>query len=81
MTEWSLGMVNKSLEEMKESDIEEYDQTLKMFLLATEAATHFLKNDQEFREKFAQIHAEFIKSPESKSVIEESIKAYEKLKK
>ncbi len=76
MEEWSLGMVNKRLKEMKEGDIEEYNKTLEMFLLATEAATHFLQESPEFRKKFAKIHSDFIKSPESAEVIEDSITAY-----
>ncbi|GAB6137742.1 hypothetical protein [Halanaerobaculum tunisiense] len=76
LTELSIGMVNKELEEVKESDPEEYEETIKMLLLMTEIATHFLQESQEFREAFAKIHTEFLKRPERKQVIEEAITAY-----
>jgi hypothetical protein len=80
LKEMSIGMVSQRLEEMKDGDTAEYDKTLEMLLLMTEVATHFLKENKEFREKFAEIHAEFIKSPESERVIEESIIAYDNFK-
>lgn len=76
LTELSIELANKDLQKMKQADPEKYDQTLELMVLLTEIATHFLQESQEFREKFAQIHAEFLQHPERKQVIQESITAY-----
>ncbi|GAB6100090.1 hypothetical protein JCM16358_19690 [Halanaerocella petrolearia] len=76
--ELSIGMVNKKLKKMEESEPEKYDESLEMILLLTEIATHFLKESKEFREAFAEIHAEFLKYPESRQVIEESIATFKR---
>jgi hypothetical protein len=80
LKEMSIEIVSQHLEEMKDADTKDYDKTLKMILLMTEVAIHFLKESKEFREKFAEIHAEFIKSAESESIIKKSIIAYKNFK-
>ncbi|AGB42091.1 hypothetical protein Halha_2215 [Halobacteroides halobius DSM 5150] len=80
LTELSIGMANEELKEMEASDPEKYDKTLEMIVLMTEIATHFLNESQEFRAAFAKIHAQFLKYPESREVIKESMAAYDDFK-
>ena len=70
-TELTSKMTLDNLKELKSSNPKEYDKTLQAFITATEAATHMLAESKEFRTAFAQIHAEFLKYPESKSIIEQ----------
>lgn len=78
MTELSAKMSLDNLNELKNSNPEEYDETLKMFVAATKVGIQFLKESPEFREAFAEIHAEFLKHPECKQVIEEAFEANNK---
>ena len=75
MTEFSARLAIDNLNELKNSDPKEYDETLKAFIAATEVGIQMLKESQEFRKAFAKIHAEFLKHPESKEVIEKALEA------
>jgi len=75
MTEFSARLAIDNLNELKNSDPKEYDETLKAFIAATEVGIQMLKESQEFRKAFAKIHAEFLKYPESKEVIEKALEA------
>lgn len=76
LTEFSIELANKDLEEMKEADLDKYDQTEEMLVSLTQVATHFLTESPEFRREFAKIHAKFLEYPESRQVIEKSLSAY-----
>jgi len=78
MTEMSTSIINKKLEEMKESNPDQYDQTLKMFINSAKLAINFMKESPEFRNVFDKIHREFLNYPESKKTIKKAIEAGKK---
>ncbi|ADL11678.1 hypothetical protein [Acetohalobium arabaticum] len=71
-TELSAKIALDNLNELKESDPEEYNKTVKAFIAATEVGIKILKESPEFRQAFAEIHAEFLKYPEAKKVIKKA---------
>jgi TRAP-type C4-dicarboxylate transport system substrate-binding protein len=77
-TELSAKMTLDNLNKLKESNPEEYDETIKAFIAATEVGINFLKESPEFRKAFAKIHKEFLKYPECREVIEAGLQANEK---
>ncbi len=73
MTEMSSSIINNQLEEMKESNPDQYEQTLKMFINSAKLAINFMKESPEFRDVFDEIHREFLNYPESKNTIKKAI--------
>ena len=71
-------IANEYVESINDEAPKNLDKMTELFNNLTELAIHMLKTNQEFRLKFAQIHAEYLKYPESRQVIEESINAYNK---
>ncbi len=78
LTEFSSTMANKKLRNIKNSDPEEYEEVLKMFLTASEVVIHFLHESPEFRDAFSRVHNEFMKYPECRASIEQALEAYQK---
>ena len=74
--ELSTTMANNYIEELKKKNPKELDQMILLFNNLSDVVIEILKISPEFRTKFAKIHSEFMKYPESNQVIEESIKAY-----
>ncbi|SKA01008.1 hypothetical protein [Selenihalanaerobacter shriftii] len=79
ITELSAKLTIDNLNQLKESDPKKYDETLKLFIVAAEVGTKMLKESPKFRKVFAEIHAEFLKYPESKEVIETALNANKKI--
>jgi hypothetical protein len=75
MAEFSNGIMKGQFEKLKENP-EKYDNMLQMSLIGLEMGKIFLQESEEFRNSFARLHAEFLKYPESRKVIEESLVAY-----
>lgn len=79
-SELSNKAANKYVEELKKKNPEELDQMILLFNNLSDVVIEILKTSPEFRMKFAKIHGEFLKYPESRDVIEQSLKAYSKYK-
>lgn len=79
-SEMGTSMANGYIENLKSKDPEKLDQIVKMFNNLSELALNILKEDAQFRTNFARIHAEFLKYPECREVIEGSIDAYNQYK-
>lgn len=65
---------------LKNEDPKNLDQITKLFNNLTEVAIHVMRESPEFRSQFARIHAEFLKHPECREVIEGSINAVSQYK-
>jgi hypothetical protein len=61
---------------LKEKEPEKFDQITRLLNNMSEIALQVLQTDAEFRLNFARIHAEFLKYPESRQVIEASINSF-----
>jgi len=70
---FSTEMMNNYLEKIKE-DPQKRENLLKTVLLGTEVGIILLQESEEFREAFGRIHAEFLKYPESKDVLQKAMK-------
>lgn len=75
-----MNMMEKFVSELNESDPDKRNHFLQATLQLFQVSIEALKESPEFRQKFLEIHAEFLKYPESKDMIKESIIAYEKYK-
>lgn len=60
------------LRELKNSEPEQHQYLVNSIVEMAGIATEILKNSPEFRRQFAKIHAEFLKYPECKEVIDEA---------
>lgn len=64
-----------TLRRIRDSDPEEDGNVVTAFVNSLEVAIEFLKGNAEFRDAFARVHAEFMKYPESKEVLQEALRA------
>jgi len=71
-------IANNYLEVLLKKNPKELDEMTNLINNMTEIAIHLLRESPEFRRQFARIHSEFLKYPESREVIEDSIKAFSK---
>ncbi len=75
----AMNIMEKLVNEIKETDSEKRDHFLKSAVSIFEIATDAMRSSPEFREGFARVHSEFLNYPESRETMEQSIKAYKKL--
>ncbi len=71
-----INITEEVLERMKDSTLEGRQQMSKIAAEFTNITIQLLKENPEFRDAFARIHAEFFNYPESEIVIRQAIKAY-----
>ncbi|KNF08400.1 hypothetical protein CLPU_7c00280 [Gottschalkia purinilytica] len=66
------------IKNLKDKDPERLEEINKLICNFTDVAINLLKESSEFRKKFAEIHAEFLKHPECKQVIDETLNSVSK---
>ncbi|MCF8011422.1 MAG: hypothetical protein K9L17_10860 [Clostridiales bacterium] len=71
ITEMSNEMMNEHMENVK-NDPEKYDKVLQMSIKGMELGIIYLRENKQFREVFANLHAEFLKYPECRKVINDA---------
>ena len=71
-----MSLTEKMAQELQEAPPERRDHFLKSSLILFDISLETLKRSPELREKFAQVHSEFLRHPESKDTILQSIQAY-----
>ncbi|MTI70096.1 MAG: hypothetical protein FH751_07595 [Firmicutes bacterium] len=77
--ELQTSMANIYANNLKNENPKNLDEVAKLFNNLAEVSIHLLRENPEFRTQFARVHAEFLKYPESRQVIEDSIQAYKKI--
>ena len=73
----TMHIFEKFIDELKEAEPEKIDHFIKSAVSILEISTEALRTSPELREAFLKVHAEFLNYPESKEMIDKSIKAYE----
>lgn len=73
-----MNLMEKLVKEIKEAEPEKRDHLVKTAVMLFEISTEALKESAEFRRGFAMVHSEFLKHPECRDTIEQSIEAYKK---
>lgn len=73
-----MNMMEKLVVEIRETEPEKRDHFLKITSELFKISTEAMKISPEFRQGFAMVHSEFLKYPECRETVEQSIKAYEK---
>lgn len=73
-----MGWMEKMWKELQEAPPEKRDHFLKSSLIMFDISLDAIKRSPELRQKFAEIHSEFLRHPECKDTVQESFNAYEK---
>ena len=74
----AMNIMEKLVKELRDAEPEKRNHFLKTAVMLFEISAEAMKESPEFREGFALVHSEFLKYPESKETILQSIDAYEK---
>lgn len=72
----AMNLMEKMVNEIRDTTPEKRDHFLKTAAALFEISTEALKTSPEFRRGFALVHSEFLKHPECRETIEQSIAAY-----
>ena len=73
----AMNMMEKLINELKDSDPEKRDHFIKIAVTLFDMSAEAMKTSPEFRRGFARAHSEFLKYPECRETLEQSIEAYE----
>lgn len=73
-----MQMMEKLVEEIKEAEPAKRDHFLNSTLAVFAISQEALQASTEFRQGFAAVHSEFLKYPECKDVIKQSLEAYQR---
>ena len=71
-----MNLMEKLVNEIRDTEPEKRDHFLKTTGALFEISAEALKTSPEFRRGFALVHSEFLKHPECRETIEQSIEAY-----
>lgn len=71
-----MNMMEKLVDELKDSDPEKRNHFIKIAVSLFEMSTEAMKTSPEFRRGFAMAHSEFLKYPECRGTLEQSMEAY-----
>ncbi|KUO53036.1 MAG: hypothetical protein APF76_12725 [Desulfitibacter sp. BRH_c19] len=72
-----MSMMEKLAQELKEADPDKRDHFLKSTLILLDVSAEAMEKSPELRQKFAKVHSIFLKYPECRETLNQSIKAYE----
>lgn len=72
----AMHIMEKLVDELKESDPGKRDHFIKIAVSLFDISTEAMKTSPEFRRGFAKAHSEFLKYPECRETLEQSMEAY-----
>lgn len=70
------NLPESALKELKERHPEKNEHFVKSMIALTDIGTRMLQESPEFRQAFARIHLEFLKYPESKTLLKKAAELY-----
>lgn len=73
-----MNLMEKLVIEIRETEPEKRDHFLKVAAELFEISAEAVRISPEFRQGFALVHSEFLKYPECRETVEQSINAYKK---